>query len=126
MRYLKYAALLGILLFAGAGSVRAAQVRVGVGIGPVYVGPEPVCAYGYYPYYPYACAPYAHWGPRYYGHAYYGRPGFAYRAGSAYRGAPAHGYVGGGYHGSVRAEGGFRSRSFRGGGGFHEGAGRGR
>jgi hypothetical protein len=147
MRYLKYAALLGILLFAGAGSVRAAQVRVGVGIGPVYVGPEPVCAYGYYPYYPYACAPYdywgpsyfvgglfvgagpwyhTHWGPRYYGHAYYGRPGFAYRAGSAYRGAPAHGYVGGGYHGSVRAEGGFRSGSFRGGGGFHEGAGRGR
>ena len=120
MRYLKYAALLGILLFAGAGSARAAQVRVGVGIGPVYVGPEPVCAYGYYPYYPYACAPYgywgpsyfvgglfvgagpwyhAHWGPRYYGHAYYGRPGFGYRPGSAYRGAPAHGYVGAGITG---------------------------
>ena len=147
MRYLKYAALLGILLFAGAGSARAAKVRVGVGIGPVYVGPEPVCAYGYYPYYPYACAPYgywgpsyfvgglfigagpwyhAHWGPRYYGHAYYGRPGFGYMPGSAYRHAPAHSYVGGGYHGSVRAEGGFRSGSFRGGGGFHEGAGRGR
>src|SRR5215469_16142749 len=145
MRYLKYAGLLGILLFAAAGA--HAQVRVGIGVGPVYVGPQPVCAYGYYPYDPYACAPYgywgpsyfvsgvfigagpwyhAHWGPRYYGHAYYGRPGFAYRAGSAYRGAPAHGYVGGGYHGSVRAEGGFRSRSFRGGGGFHEGAGRGR
>src|SRR5215813_4232504 len=66
MRYLKYAALLGILLFAAAGSVRAAQVRVGVGIGPVYVGPEPVCAYGYYPYYPYSCAPYGYWGPDYF------------------------------------------------------------
>ena len=147
MRYLKYAALLGILLFAGSGSARAAQVRIGVGIGPVYAGPEPVCAYGYYPYYPYACAPYGYWGPsyfvgglfigagpwyhahldpRYYGHAYYGRRGFGYRPGFAYRGGPAHCYVGGGYHGSVRAEGGFRSGSFRGGGGFHEGAGRGR
>lgn len=147
MRYLKFAASLAILLFAAAGSARAAQIRVGVGTGPVYVGPEPVCAYGYYPYYPYACAPYgywgpsyfvgglfigvgpwyhAHWSPRYYGHAYYGRPGYGYRPASAYRGAPAHGYVGGAHHGSVRAEGGFRGGSFRGGAGFHEGAGRGR
>ena len=139
MRYLKYAALLGILLFAAAGSAHA-QVRVGVGVGPVYVGPEPVCAYGYYPYYPYACAPYGywgpnyfvggvfigvgpwyreHWGPHYYGPGYYGRPGYAYRPGYVYRGTPAHGYVGGGYHGYVHAEGGFH------GGGFH-GGGRGR
>ena len=140
MRYLKYAALLGILLFAAAGSAHA-QVRVGAGVGPVYVGPEPVCGYGYYPYYPYACAPYgywgpsyfvsgvfigagpwyhAHWGPRYYGPGYYGRPGYAYKPGYVYRGAPAHGYVGGGYRG-VHAEGGFH-----GGAGFHGGGGRGR
>jgi hypothetical protein len=140
MRYLKYAGLLGILLFAAAGSAHA-QVRVGIGVGPVYVGPEPACAYGYYPYYPYACAPYgywgpsyfvsgvfigagpwyhAHWGPRYYGPGYYGRPGYAYRPGYVYRGAPAHGYVGGGYRG-VHAEGGFH-----GGAGFHGGGGRGR
>ena len=136
MRYLKYAGLLGILLFAAAGSAHA-QVRVGVGIGPVYVGPEPVCANGYYPYYPYACAPYgywgpnyfvggvfigvgpwyhAHWGPHYYGPSYYGRPGYAYRPGYVYRGAPAYGYVGGGYHGSVHAEGGFHGGGFHGGG----------
>jgi len=140
MRYLKYAGLLGILLFAAAGSAHA-QVRIGIGVGPVYVGPEPVCAYGYYPYYPYACAPYgywgpsyfasgvfigagpwyhAHWGPRYYGPGYYGRPGYAYRPGYVYRGAPAHGYVGGGYRGA-HAEGGFH-----GGAGFHGGGGRGR
>jgi len=146
MRYLKYAALLGILLFAAAGSAHAAQARVGVGIASVYVGPEPVCAYGYYPYYPYACAPYgywgpsyflggvfvgagpwyhAHWGPRYYGHGYYGRPGYWYGPGYAHHGTPAHGHVVGGYRGSVRAEGGFRG-GFHGGGGFNGGGGRGR
>src|SRR5271157_1851754 len=30
---------------------------------PVYVGPPPVCPYGYYPYYPYTCAPYGYYGP---------------------------------------------------------------
>src|SRR5579863_28288 len=29
----------------------------------VYVGPPPVCAYGYYNYYPYTCAPYGYYGP---------------------------------------------------------------
>ncbi len=40
-----------------------AQVAVGVGVGPGYVGAAPVCAYGYYGYYPYACAPYGYYGP---------------------------------------------------------------
>jgi len=68
MRYLKYAALLGLLVVmtgAMAGTANA-QVRVGVAVGvpgPVWVGPAPVCAYGYYPYYPYACAPYGYYGP---------------------------------------------------------------
>jgi hypothetical protein len=130
MRYLKYFALLGVLLFAVAGSAHA-QVAVGVRVGPVAaaVGPEPVCAYGYYSYYPYACAPYGyyapswflggvfvgagpwyhyHWyGPRYYGHSGYWH-GYGYRPGYGYR-APVHAYVGhpgpvyrGGYHGGFR------------------------
>ena len=45
-----------------------AQVAVGVGIGPAVVaapvdyGP-PACDWGYYSYYPYACAPYGYYGP---------------------------------------------------------------
>jgi hypothetical protein len=77
MRYLKYAALIGVFaLLVGAGaSTASAQVRVGVGIGvggpaygpaPAYVAPEPVCSYGYYSYYPYACAPYGYYGPSYF------------------------------------------------------------
>src|SRR5208337_5041926 len=33
--------------------------------GQVYIdpGPPPACPYGYYPYYPYACAPYGYYGP---------------------------------------------------------------
>ena len=152
MRFLKYAglsaALLGIL-FLTAGSAHAAQVAVGVRVGPVgvAVGPEPVCAYGYYPYYPYGCAPVGYWGPNYFvggifigagpwfhgwGHPYgwYVRPGYAYRPGWAYRpgpvyrGAPAHGFVGGheAWHGNA---GGFHGGGGYHGGGFH-GGGRGR
>jgi hypothetical protein len=126
MRYLKYAVLLGVLLFA---VVRAnAQVRVGVAIGAgpvaVGVGPAPVCAYGYYDYYPYACAPYGYYGPQYfvngvfigagpwyhaprhiYGHPYYG-PRFyghpAYAPRPYYRGPVVHGYVHEGYRGTFR------------------------
>src|SRR5580704_10957776 len=29
-------------------------------------GPPPACSYGYYPYYPYACAPYGYWAPDYF------------------------------------------------------------
>ncbi|MGA1986495.1 MAG: hypothetical protein ABSG72_09495, partial [Candidatus Sulfotelmatobacter sp.] len=31
-----------------------------------YVAGPPVCAYGYYSYYPYACAPYGFYGPRWF------------------------------------------------------------
>src|ERR1700693_3017950 len=97
MKYLKYVALLGILLLGIAGSA-SAQVRVGVGVGPVGigvgVGAPPACAYGYYGYYPYACAPYGYYGPSYFsggifigagpwfrggfrrGPGFVGRPGF--------------------------------------------------
>ncbi len=39
-----------------------AQIAVGVGIGDD-VGVPPVCDWGYYSYYPYACAPYGYYGP---------------------------------------------------------------
>ena len=65
MRYMKYLALLAVLMLPVAYS--QAQVRIGVGIGgPVYVGGPPVCSYGYYDYYPYACAPYGFYGPDYF------------------------------------------------------------
>lgn len=56
MKYLRYVALLALLTLPLVYS--QAQVRVGVGIGfGGYVAGPPVCAYGYYPDYPYACAP---------------------------------------------------------------------
>src|SRR5215467_10835525 len=73
MRYVKYLALLTVLMVPLAYS--QAQVRVGVGIGiggvgvavgPAYAPGPPVCAYGYYPYYPYTCAPYGYYGPGYF------------------------------------------------------------
>lgn len=72
MRYLRYFALMaGSFALAGVMATSAsAQVRVGVGVGvgPAIVddGPAPICAYGYYDYYPYACAPYGYWGPDYF------------------------------------------------------------
>src|SRR5262252_1525299 len=86
MRTLRYATVLAVLLFSGVRGSRA-QIAVGIGVGPAY-GP-PVCTYGYYGTYPYACAPYGYYGPDYfvngvfigagpwyhgyYGH-YWGRP----------------------------------------------------
>ncbi|HEU0368992.1 MAG TPA: hypothetical protein VFR42_07280, partial [Candidatus Acidoferrum sp.] len=105
MRYLKYAALFGLLAFGFAGSAKA-QVRVAVGVGPVYgtvYGSAPVCAYGYYDYYPYACAPYGYYGPDWFVngifigagpwyHGYYGRGFYP-------RGYYGRGYYGRGYYG---------------------------
>ena len=66
MRHLKYLAMLAVLMMPLKYS--QAQVRVGIGIGvaPAYVAGPPVCAYGYYDYYPYACAPYGFYGPSYF------------------------------------------------------------
>lgn len=135
MRYLKYAALLGLLIGL-AGSAAQAQVRVGIGVGPVGIGigPAPVCVYGYYSYAPYACAPYGYWGPQYFAggafigagpwfHGFYGgRPGYGW-------GHPGYGRPGIWNHGGVAVHGrnGFRSTNVvrggavRGGGGFHSG-----
>src|SRR5580658_8491236 len=140
MRYLKYvgyAAVLGILVLSMS-AVASAQVRVGIGVGPVGVaiGAPPVCAYGYYPYAPYACAPYGYWGPDYftngvfigagpwfhgfYGHPYYGR-GYYGRGDWDHRGGWDHGQFHGneGSHGVVRGGG---SR-FHGGGSAGHGGG---
>lgn len=103
MKKLMLLGLFGICLGV-APSVQAQPVVFGVGVGPVYVGAPPVCAYGYYDYYPYACAPYGFYGPQWFaggvfigagpwGHGFHGRPGYYARPGysgrSGFRAAPA-------------------------------------
>ncbi|HYL92415.1 MAG TPA: hypothetical protein VEW69_04590 [Alphaproteobacteria bacterium] len=63
MRYLKYLLLLAVLVLPAAYS--QAQVAIGVRIGPSYgvYNAPPVCPYGFYPDYPFGCAPYGYWGP---------------------------------------------------------------
>lgn len=65
MRYLKYFALVGAMIFAAGAANAQVRVGIGIGVGPgvVEVGPPPVCTWGYYAYYPYACAPYGYYGP---------------------------------------------------------------
>ena len=86
MKYLKYIALLALLALPLAYSQAEVRVGVGVGFGGYVAGP-PVCAYGYYPDYPYRCVPYGYYGPSWFangifigagpwygwGHPYYGR-----------------------------------------------------
>ncbi len=76
MRYLKYLALLAIFTLAAAAPSHAQRVVVGVGVGPGYYGPAPVCAYGYYGYYPYDCAPYGYYGPDYFADGFFIGAGF--------------------------------------------------
>jgi len=65
MKYLRHIALLGLLALPLAYSQAEVRVGVGIGFGPGYgyVAGPPVCAYGYYPDYPYTCAPYGYYGP---------------------------------------------------------------
>jgi hypothetical protein len=127
MKYLRYVALLALLTLPVAYSQAAVVVRAGIGVGVGvgvggYVAGPPVCSYGYYPDYPYACAPYGYYGPSYFasgvfigagpwfhgwGHGYYGRPygrGFEGRGyvgrGVEGRGFANHGYVARGNEGS--------------------------
>jgi hypothetical protein len=62
MKYLRYVALLALLTLPLAYSQAEVRVGVGVGFGGYVAGP-PACAYGYYPDYPYGCAPYGYYGP---------------------------------------------------------------
>lgn len=66
MRYLKYLLLLAVVAMPAAYS--QAQVSIRVHIGPDYglYNPPPVCEYGYYPDYPFGCAPYGYWGPEWF------------------------------------------------------------
>lgn len=132
MRLLKYFAILSVLLVSSAYS--RAQVSIGIGIGgysePAYVYGPPACAYGYYNYEPYACAPYGYYGPRwshpgYYVREYYGR-GYGYRGygregyergrqGYEHEGY-GHGHEGHGYVGGGRGYAGGHARGGRGGG----------
>ncbi len=102
--------LLAVLLAVPAATAHA-QVGVAVGFGPAVVpvaAPiEPACAYGYYNYYPYACAPYGYYGPDwFYGGAFIGvgpwyHRHFGDRGGFYGRGAYGRSFVGdrGGYNG---------------------------
>src|SRR5712692_2019860 len=137
MKCLRYVALLALLALPLGYS--QAEVRVGVGIGfGGYVAGPPVCAYRYYPDYPYSCAPYGYYGPswfangifigagpwyygRYYGRDFDGRfEGRRFEGhGFEGRGFDRHGFdrhgpvVRGGFEGHGRGEGfrgGFRGR----------------
>jgi len=67
MRYLRLLAILGAVCLVPAAQAHAQEVVVGLGIGaPAFIGPEPVCPYGYFPYYPYACAPVGYYGPNWF------------------------------------------------------------
>jgi hypothetical protein len=146
MKFLRYLAIAAVLLIPFSFQTAHAQVAVGIGVGVPYA--PPVCAYGYYGFYPYACAPYGYYGPNYFvdgifiGAGPWFRGGWGY-GGWGYRGGfygphPVYGvgfrggYVGGyrgpvggvragveGFHGGVSAGGGFHATS--GGGGFHGG-----
>jgi hypothetical protein len=122
MKYLRYVALLALLALPLAYSQAAVRVGVGIGVGGYAAGP-PVCAYGYYPDYPYACVPYGYYGPNWFeggvfigagpwyhgwGHPYYGR---GYGRGYEGRGYAGHAVAGHGYagHGPV-ARRGFEAR----------------
>jgi hypothetical protein len=141
MKYLKYLALVGVLMLPLMYSQPSqAQVAVGVGFGPP-VG----CSYGYYNYYPYACAPYGYYGPDWFagglfigagpwygwgrgwgyggwGHGYYGRGGWGgsgFAGGRGFNGA--RGFAGG--RGVARGSaGGFHGGAVHGGSSFHGGA----
>jgi len=134
MKNLKLITLLGLcLLIPPLAQAAPVGVAVGIGVGPVVVGAPPVCPYGYYDYYPYACAPYGYYGPDWFVggvfigagpwfHGFHRAPGFyggraygripAVAAHPAYRGGvergAVRGHAGGAAHGYARAGGGFR------------------
>lgn len=69
MRYLKYLALLlAVLALPALHSQAQVAIGVGINIGPnygVYHEP-PVCEWGFYPTYPFGCAPYGYYGPEWF------------------------------------------------------------
>ncbi|MGB6192534.1 MAG: hypothetical protein WBF42_08710, partial [Terracidiphilus sp.] len=97
MKSVRLVLMATLLALPFAASAKAnAQVSVGIGVGPAVVaspgfyGP-PSCGWGYYPFYPYACAPYGYYGSSWfvggvfigagpwYHWGWYGHPGWGYR-----------------------------------------------
>jgi hypothetical protein len=143
MRYLKYCALLAVLMVPLAYSQAEVRWGVGIGIGPGYVDDAPVCEYGYYDYSPYACAPYGYYGPEWFsdgvfigagpwyhsywrhdgyygGEGYYGRSGYYGHEGYGREGYGRGGYERGGYGRGGYERGGY-GRSDYGRGGYGRG-----
>ncbi len=141
MRYIRVLAILGAILVT-ASFASAQRFSVGIGVGPAYgyYGPDyygPVCAYGYYPYAPYECAPYGYYGPAWFSDGifigagpwyhgeFYGRSGFRAfrdRDGGFRGGRGFNGGGGGNFHGGGNFRGGGGGGS-RGGSNFHGGGG---
>jgi hypothetical protein len=94
LRLIALAAAAALLLAVGAPKA-AAQVSVGVNIGPA-----PVCPYGYYDYAPYTCAPYGYYGPEWFTNGVFIGAGPWYRGPEHFHGHvdnhfdPHHGYHG--------------------------------
>ena len=102
MRVLKYFVLLSILLLPM--TYAHAQVSVGVGVypgayGDGYAYGPPACAYGYYGYAPYACAPYGYYGPSWFSSGIFIGAGPWLRGGFGFGRGYGYGYRGvyGGY-----------------------------
>ncbi|MGA3323016.1 MAG: hypothetical protein ABSF45_00965 [Terriglobia bacterium] len=139
MRNLRILTFLGLCLMV-APYAHAQRFGVAIGVGPGYVGPPPVCPYGYFNYYPYACAPYGYYGPAWFsggvfigagpwfhgyrgyysGGGYFGR-GPAFSGPGGYRGGFGHGYSGGRFNGGGSFHGGGGNFHGGGGGGSHGG-----
>jgi hypothetical protein len=135
MKYLRYVALLALLMLPVTYSQASVRVGIGIGVGPGYVAGPPVCSYGYYPDYPYTCAPYGYYGPSWFSSGVFigagpwyhgwGHPIYpAYGRGFVGRGFEGRGFdgrgrvVGRGYVAHGRAggsRGGFHGGGFRGG-----------
>src|SRR3974390_1513395 len=112
MKYLRYLALVGLLMLPLAYSQAEVRIGVGIGFGPGYVAGPPVFLYGYYSYYPYACAPYGFYGPAYFVNGVFIGAGPWYRAvARPYYGRP---YYGRPYYGREFAERRFEGREYAG------------
>jgi hypothetical protein len=132
MKYMKYLAMLTLLTLPLAYSQAQVRVGVGIGLGPAYLAGPPLCAYGYYGYYPYACAPRGYYSPRYFVNGVFigagpwfrgwGRPYYGPRVYD--RGAYSRGFVARPLERHEFAERRFEGRAFRdyrGNRGFHNG-----
>ena len=111
MRILRSLLLLGVVALPVAFAHSQVSVGVGIGVpvapavvygGDVYGYDPPICTWGYYPYAPYACAPYGYYGPSWFvGGIFIGAgPWYGWHGGYYHR--PYYGYHGGyrgGYYG---------------------------